>query len=100
VVSQAFRELSLGTPPGTYGAWLTLVVGAAVGSAGVRVMDVRLLGDVEVRDADGSLVGLGSRQRAVLTVLLYRANAVVARSEIVRFGVGAVRAEPGRAGGR
>jgi len=31
------------------------------------------------------LVALGARQRAVLAVLLYRANAVVARSEIVRL---------------
>jgi DNA-binding SARP family transcriptional activator len=51
-------------------------------------MDVRLLGEVEVRSADGSLVGLGSRQRAVLAVLVYRANAVVARSEIVRLAWG------------
>src|SRR2546426_5524209 len=48
-------------------------------------MDFRLLGDVEVRADDGSLLALGAKQRAVLAVLLYRANAVVARSEIVRL---------------
>src|SRR5215475_2085867 len=58
--------------------------GAPVGPR-VRVMDFLLLGDVEVRAADVGLVALGARQRAVLAVLLYRANAVVARSEIVRL---------------
>jgi len=55
-------------------------------------MEVLLLGDVEVRDDNGSLLALGSRQRAVLAVLLHRGNAVVARSEIVRLVWGA-RAE-------
>jgi DNA-binding winged helix-turn-helix (wHTH) protein len=48
-------------------------------------MEFRLLGDVEVRDDGGQVVSLGARQRAVLAVLLYRANAVVARSELVRL---------------
>src|SRR5262250_2299618 len=48
-------------------------------------MEFRLLGDVEARDEGGRVVALGARQRAVLAVLLYRANAVVARSELVRL---------------
>jgi len=56
------------------------------------MIDFRLLGDVEFRAEGGSLVALGAKQRAVLAVLLYRANAVVSRAEIVRLVWGA-RAE-------
>ena len=52
-------------------------------------MEFRLLGDVEARDDRGRVVALGARQRAVLAVLLYRANAVVPRAEIVRLVWGA-----------
>jgi len=48
-------------------------------------MEFRLLGDVEARDEGGRVVALGARQRAVLAVLLYRANAVVPRAELVRL---------------
>src|SRR5215475_7031438 len=48
-------------------------------------MEFRLLGDVEVCDSRGLVLPLGSRQRAVLAVLLYRANAVVPRSELIRL---------------
>jgi DNA-binding SARP family transcriptional activator/Flp pilus assembly protein TadD len=50
-------------------------------------VDFRLLGQVEVWH-DGHLLPLGPRQRAVLAVLLHRANSVVARSEIVRLAWG------------
>ena len=50
-------------------------------------MDFRLLGDVEVW-RDGSQLPLGGKQRAVLAVLLHQANAVVARSEIIRLAWG------------
>jgi hypothetical protein len=52
-------------------------------------MEFRLLGDVAACDDGGRVLALGSRQRAVLAVLLYRANAVVARSELIRLVWGA-----------
>jgi len=60
---------------------------SASNQEGLGVVEFRLLGDVEVWHGDRQ-IALGSKQRAVLVVLLYQANTVVGRSEIIRLAWG------------
>ena len=46
-------------------------------------MEFRVLGPLEVRDTDRSLALAGAKQRALLALLLLKANRVVSRERLI-----------------
>jgi DNA-binding response OmpR family regulator len=48
-----------------------------------RAVEFRVLGPLEVRDGDRSLALAGAKQRALLALLLLKANRVVSRERLI-----------------